>query len=53
MRGLLYDIYSGDYDVTPKRDKRQREELLNFLYFQNGFRLGVRLMAEALTSATG
>lgn len=85
MNSLLYELYSGDYDATPKSDKRQREldqkiygewdkvrtmfgdnfmdqlfslegereELLNFLYFQNGFRLGVQLMLEALTSATG
>lgn len=30
----------------------EREARREFLYFQEGFRLGVRLMLEALTSAT-
>lgn len=25
MDSLLYDIYNGDYDITPKWDKKQRE----------------------------
>lgn len=25
MSSLLYEIYSGDYDITPERDKKQQE----------------------------
>ena len=25
MNGLLYDIYSGEYDTTPERDAKRRE----------------------------
>ena len=85
MSSLLYQIYSGEYDFTPKRDKEQQElykklyrewdkvqrmfgdefadrvfdlggELNDRRAFQSyraGFCLGVRLMLEALTSATG
>jgi len=85
MTGLLYKIYNGDYDITPKQDKTQQElckklyaewdkiqETLGgefadhilglegeledwraFHYYREGFRLGVRLMMEVLTSATG
>lgn len=84
MDSLLYEIYTGDYDITPKRDKKQqelgkeicaewekiekmfggaftdrlldlegeREDWQDFHYYRAGFRLGVRLMLEALTSAT-
>lgn len=84
MHSLLYEIYSGDYDTTPERDKKQQElynklyaegekvqrmfgdEFMNhlfdieseledrrsFQYYQAGFRLGVRLMLEALTPAS-
>lgn len=27
MNSLLYEIYSGDYNTTPKPDKKQRELL--------------------------
>lgn len=85
MNSLLYEIYSDQYEVTPKPDEAQREvnkklsaewdkiqEALgfdfvdhmmeldaeqafskNFQYYQAGFTLGVQLMLEALTSATG
>ncbi len=81
MNSLLYQLYTGDYDTTLERDKRQREldrkiydewekvqkmfgdsftdrlfelegereELREFIYFS----LGIQLMLEALTSATG
>ena len=83
MENLLYDIFNGDYDITPKWDKKQREiteklcvewdkvqtmfgdgfmdRLLDleaerddrraFHYYRAGFRLGVRLMLEAVTPA--
>lgn len=85
MDSLLYQIYSGEYDFTPKRDKEQQElykklcaewdkvqrmfgdkftdrifdlegeleDRRSFQSYREGFRLGVRLMLEALTSATG
>lgn len=85
MKNLLYEIYSGEYDFTPKRDKKQqeleeelytrwdqvermfgdgftdrllelegeREDRRSFQYYRAGFCLGVRLMLEGLTSATG
>ena len=85
MNGLLYAIYSGDYDTAPERDKTwkeldksifaewdkvqrmfgdefvdhlctlegEREDIRDFYYYRKGFTLGVRLMLEALTSATG
>ena len=85
MNSLLYEIYSGDYGTTQKRDAKQRElgkkicdewdkvqrmfgdEFMDrlitlegeredwqaFHYYREGFRLGVRLMLEALTPATG
>lgn len=81
MSSLLYQIYSGEYDFAPKRDKKQQElykklcaewdkvqrmfgdEFTNrvfelegeledrrsFQYYRAGFRLGVRLMLEAVT----
>ena len=84
MPSLLYEIYNGDYSVTPKWDEKQQElakklcaewekvekmfgdaftdRLLEleaeqddrraFHYYREGFRLGARLMLEALTSAT-
>ena len=77
---MLYEIYSSNYDITPKRDKTQQEldeklcaewdkvqkmfgdEFIDrlfelegekegwraFHYYREGFRLGVRLMLEAL-----
>ena len=80
MDSLLYEIYSSNYDITPKRDKTQQEldeklcaewdkvqkmfgdEFIDrlfelegekegwraFHYYREGFRLGVRLMLEAL-----
>ena len=85
MNSLLYDLYNGDYDITPKPDEKQqkllkqlciewdkvqtmfgdkfldhlmelegeREDRLAFHYYQEGFRLGVRLMMEALTPHPG
>lgn len=81
MDSLLYQIYSGEYDFTPKRDKKQqelyaeldkvqkvfgdefidrllelegeREDRRSFQSYRAGFCLGVWLMLEALTSATG
>lgn len=85
MEGLLYQIYSDEYDFTPKRDKEQQrlrgelctewdkvqrmfgdgfmdrifelegelEDWRSFQSYRAGFCLGVRLMLEALTSATG
>ncbi len=84
MPSLLYEIYNGDYDITPKWDEKQqelsrklcaewekaekmfggaftdrlmelegeRDDRRAFHYYREGFRLGVRLMLEALTSAT-
>lgn len=81
MSSLLYQIYSGEYDFTPERDKKQqelykklctewdkvqrmfgdefmdrllelegeRDDRRSFLYYRAGFRLGVRLMLEAVT----
>lgn len=83
MDGLLYQIYSGEYDFTPERDKEQQElykklcaewdkvqrvfgnefidrifdlegeldDRRSFQAYQAGFRLGVRLMLEAVTPA--
>lgn len=80
MNDILRDIFDGEYDITPERDKKQREidkklcveldtiqrmfgdgfinrlldlegereEWRAFHYYQAGFRLGVRLMLEAL-----
>ena len=85
MESLLYQIYSGEYDFTPKRDKKQQElyeklceewdkaqrmfgnefidrvfslegeleDRRSFQSYREGFRLGVQLMLDALTSATG
>ncbi len=25
MESILYQLFSGDYDITPKRDKKQQE----------------------------
>lgn len=25
MENILYQLFSGDYDITPKRDKKQQE----------------------------
>ena len=25
MENILYQLFSGDYDITPQRDKKQRE----------------------------
>lgn len=81
MSSLLYQIYSGEYDFAPKRDKKQQElykklcaewdkvqrmfgdefadrvfelegeleDRRSFQYYRAGFRLGVRLMLEAVT----
>ena len=81
MENLLYQIYSGEYDHTPERDKKQQElykklcaewdkaqrmlgdefvdrllelegeleDRRSFQYYRAGFRLGVRLLLEALT----
>lgn len=83
MESLLYQIYSGEYDFTPERDKEQQElykklyrewdkvqrmfgdeftdrvfelegeleDRRSFQYYRAGFRLGVRLMLEAVTPA--
>lgn len=80
MKSLLREIFDGEYDITPKRDKEQqkleqkiyeewdkvqgafgdefidrlfdlegeKEDWRAFRYYQAGFRLGVRLMLEAL-----
>lgn len=80
MDDTLREIFNGDYDITPERDKEQRdlgkklcveldkirsmfgdefmerlldlegelEEWRDFHYYRAGFRLGVRLMLEAL-----
>lgn len=80
MSDILREIFDNEYDITPKRDKEQREidkklcveldtiqrmfgdgfvdrlldlegereEWRAFHYYQAGFRLGVRLMLEAL-----
>ena len=80
MNSILREIFDGKYDITPERDKEQREidkklcveldtiqrmfgdgfinrlldlegereEWQAFHYYQAGFRLGVRLMLEAL-----
>ena len=80
MKNILREIFDDEYDITPKRDKRQREldlepceewdkvermfggefvdrllelegeqeDFQAFHYYQAGFRLGVRLMLEAL-----
>lgn len=81
MDSLLYQIYSGEYDFTPKREEKQPalyaeldkvekmfggafvdrllelegelEDRRSFQSYRAGFCLGVRLMLEALTSATG
>lgn len=85
MEGLLHQIYSGEYDFTPERDKKQQElykelcaewdkvqrmfgddfmdrifelegeleDRRSFQSYRAGFCLGVRLLLEALTSATG
>ena len=81
MSSLLYEIYSGEYDITIKQEKTlrklekqlcvewdkvramfgdefidrllelegERDDRRAFRYYQEGFRLGVRLMLEALT----
>ena len=83
MDSLLYKIYSGEYEFTPKRDKEQQElceklcaewdkvqtvfgdefmdrllelegeqdDRRGFQSYRAGFRLGVRLMLEAVTPA--
>lgn len=83
MSGILYEIYSGEYDTTPERDEKrqelgrkltaewdkvqrmfgdefmerlfaleaEREDWQAFQYYREGFRLGVRLILEALTPA--
>ena len=83
MKDILREIFDGEYDITPKRDKTQQEldeklcaewdkvqkmfgdEFIDrlfelegekegwraFHYYREGFRLGVRLMLEALTPA--
>ena len=80
MKSLLHEIFNDEYDITPNRDKTQREldeklcaewdkvqrmfgdEFIDrlfelegekegwraFHYYREGFRLGVRLMLEAL-----
>ena len=80
MNDILREIFDGEYDITPKRDKTQQEldeklcaewdkvqkmfgdEFIDrlfelegekegwraFHYYREGFRLGVRLMLEAL-----
>ena len=80
MNAILRELFGGDYDITPERNKEQqdldkklcdeldkiqrmfgdefterlldlegeREEWRAFHYYQAGFRLGVRLMLEAL-----
>ena len=80
MNGILRALFDDEYDITPKRDKKQREldetlcaewnkvrdalsvefvdylltleaersDRQNFWYYQAGFRLGARLMLEAL-----
>lgn len=80
MNEILRELFDGEYDVTPKRDKKQqqiceqlcaewdkvqrmfgdefvdrlfelegeKEDWRAFRYYQAGFRLGVRLMLEAL-----
>lgn len=80
MNDILRELFDGEYDITPKRDKRQREldekiceewrkvqkmfgtqfvdrlselerdqeDLRAFHYYRAGYRLGVRLMLEAL-----
>jgi hypothetical protein len=80
MKDILREIFDGEYDITPKRDKTQQEldeklcakwdkvqkmfgdEFIDrlfelegekegwraFHYYREGFRLGVRLMLEAL-----
>lgn len=82
MNGILREIFDGEYDITPKRDKTQqgldkklcdewdkiqrtlgdefidrlfelegeREDWRAYHYYQAGFRLGIRLMLEALGS---
>ena len=83
MKDILREIFDGEYDITPKRDKTQQEldeklcaewdkvqkmfgdEFIDrlfelegekegwraFHYYREGFRLGVRLMLEALRPA--
>ena len=80
MKDILREIFDGEYDITPKRNKTQQEldeklcaewdkvqkmfgdEFIDrlfelegekegwraFHYYREGFRLGVRLMLEAL-----
>lgn len=80
MKDILREIFDGEYDITPKRDREQqeidkklcaewdkvqrmfgdgfvdrlfelegeRDDWRTFRYYQAGFRLGVRLMLEAL-----
>ena len=80
MKNILREMFDGDYDITPKRDRRQREldeklceewrkvqqmfgtqfvdhlsmmereqeDLRAFHYYRAGFRLGMRLMLEAM-----
>lgn len=80
MNEILRELFDGEYDVTPKRDKKQqqiceqlcaewdkvqrmfgdefvdrlfelegeKEDWRAFRYYQAGFRLGGRLMLEAL-----
>ena len=80
MKDILREIFDGEYDITPKRDKTQQEldeklcaewdkvqkmfgdEFIDRLFelegekegwralhnYREGFRLGVRLMLEAL-----
>ena len=45
----------NDWDELLKEEteKAYMEELREFLYFRKGFSLGIQLMLEALTSATG
>ena len=80
MSDILREIFNDEYDITPKRDKKQqqlceqlcaewdkvqrmfgdefadrlfelegeKEEWRAFHYYREGFRLGIRLMLEAL-----
>ena len=80
MESILYQLFIGDYDITPRPDKKQqqlvqrilgeweeieealgqefvdrltelegeREDWRNYQYFRSGFRLGIRLVLEAL-----
>ena len=65
MEDILYQIFLGDYDPTPRTSgllgvegmdrwfglEADRAQRIEYQYFRAGFRLGARLTQERLTPA--